>query len=59
MITARSMRPLKETGPGRKMNLTTKMRTVHKCTDVIVKTLGAIMISGALSPKPKQDSYVN
>ena len=41
------------------MNLTAKMRTARKCTDIIVNTMGAIMMSGALNPYVTQDSYVN
>ena len=61
MITAQSMRPIKDSGPGQKMNLTTEVlkRTARKCTDIIVKNMGAIMMSGVLQTKTKQDSYVN
>ena len=61
MITAQSMRPIEETGPGQKENLTREMvnLTARKCTEIILKTLGAIMMSDVLHPYPEQDSYVN
>ena len=61
MITAQSMRPIKEIGPGQKDNLATEMVNLaaRKCTEIIFITLGAIMMSPALCPYPKQDSYVN
>ena len=60
MITAQSMRPIKEIGPGQKENLATEMvNTARKCTEIILMTLGAIMMSDALQSCPKQDSYVN
>ena len=61
MITVQSMRPIKEIGPGQLDNLATEMvkRTARKCTEIIVVTLDAIMMSAALCPYPMQDSYVN
>ena len=60
MITAQSMRPIKEIGPGQVENLATEMvNTARKCTEIILMTLGAIMMSDALQSFPKQDSYVN
>ena len=61
MITAQSMRPIKDIGPGQLDNLATEMvkRTARKCTEIIVVTLGAIMMSAVLHAYPKQDSYVN
>ena len=61
MITAQSMRPIKENGPGQQENLMAKMvqRTARKCTKTTLKTLGATMISAVLQPTPNQDSYVN
>ena len=59
MITAQSMRPIKDIGPGQENNLLAKMRTARKCTEIILITLGAIMMSDVLYPYPKQDSYVN
>ena len=61
MITAQSMRPIKEIGPGQEENLATKMVNLaaRKCTEIFVMNLGAIMMSDALHPYPKQDSYVN
>ena len=59
MITAQSMRPIKDFGPGQEENLLAKMRTARKCTEIILKTLGAIMMSDVLHPYPEQDSYVN
>ena len=61
MITAQSVRPVKEIGPGQKENLTTEMVNIaaRKCTEIIVMTLGAIMMSDVLQSCPKQDSYVN
>ena len=59
MITAQSMRPIKETGPGQEENLMATMRTARKCTDIILITLGSIMMSAVLHPSQKQDSYVN
>ena len=60
MITAQSMRPIKEIGPGQNDNLATEMvNTARKCTEIILMTLGAIMMSDALQSFPKQDSYVN
>ena len=63
MITAQSMRPVEDSGPGQEENLTTEMtkvkRTARKCTKIISVTLGAIMMSDALYPYRKQDSYVN
>ena len=59
MITAQSMRPIKDIGPGQEENLLAKMRTARKCTEIILITLGAIMMSGALNPYLSQDSYVN
>ena len=61
MITAQSMRPIKEIGPGQKDNLATEMVNIaaRKCTEIILMTLGAIMMSDALQSCPKQDSYVN
>ena len=41
------------------MNLAAKMRTARKYTDIIVDTMGAIMMSSALNPYVTQDSYVN
>ena len=40
-------------------DLTAKMRTARKCTEIILIALGAIMMSGALNPYVTQDSYVN
>ena len=59
MITAQSMRPIKDIGPGQEENLLAKMRTARKCTEIILKTLGAIMMSAVLQSYPEQDSYVN
>ena len=61
MITAQSMRPIEDTGPGQKENLTREMVNLaaRKCTEIISITLGAIMMSAVLHPYPKQDSYVN
>ena len=59
MITAQSMLPIKDIGPGQQENLLAKMRTARKCTEIILKTLGAIMMSAVLHAYPKQDSYVN
>ena len=61
MITAQSMRPIEETGPGQKENLATEMvkRTARKCTEIIIIPLGAIMMSDVLHPYLEQDSYVN
>ena len=59
MITAQLMRPIKDIGPGQENNLLAKMRTARKCTEIILITLGAIMMSGALNPYLSQDSYVN
>ena len=59
MITAQSMRPIKDIGPGQLDNLMAKMRTARKCTEIILITLGAIMMSAVLHAYPKQDSYVN
>ena len=61
MITAQSMRPIKEIGPGQKDNLATEMVNIaaRKCTEIILMTLGAIMMSDALQSSPKQHSYVN
>ena len=61
MITAQSMRPIKDIGPGQLDNLATEMvkRTARKCTEIIVVTLDAIMMSAVLHAYPKQDSYVN
>ena len=61
MITVQSMRPIKDIGPGQLDNLATEMvkRTARKCTEIIVVTLGAIMMSAVLHAYPKQDSYVN
>ena len=61
MITAQSMRPIKEIGPGQRTNLTREMvnLTARKCTEIILKTLGAIMMSAVLQAYPEQDSYVN
>ena len=61
MITAQSMRPIKDIGPGQLDNLATEMvkRTARKCTEIIVVTLDAIMMSDVLHPYPTQDSYVN
>ena len=61
MITAQSMRPIKEIGPGQKDNLATEMikRTARKCTEIIIIPLGAIMMSDVLHPYLEQDSYVN
>ena len=55
------MLPIKEIGPGQKDNLATEMVNLaaRKCTEIIFITLGAIMMSPALCPYPKQDSYVN
>ena len=55
------MRPIEDTGPGQKDNLATEMvkRTAWKCTEIIFIPLGAIMMSPALCPYLKQDSYVN
>ena len=59
MITAQSMRPIKDIGPGQEENLMATMRTARKCTDIILITLGSIMMSAVLHPSKKQDSYVN
>ena len=59
MITAQSMLPIKDIGPGQQENLLAKMRTARKCTEIILKTLGAIMMSAVLQAYPEQDSYVN
>ena len=61
MITAQSMRPIEDTGPGQKENLTREMvnLTARKCTEIIVVTLDAIMMSAVLHTYPTQDSYVN
>ena len=61
MITAHSMRPIKEIGPGQQDNLATKMVNLaaRKCTEIFVMNLGAIMMSAVLHAYPKQDSYVN
>ena len=61
MITAQSMRPIKDIGPGQLDNLATEMvkRTARKCTEIIVVTLDAVMMSDALHAYPMQDSYVN
>ena len=61
MITVQSMRPMKEIGPGQQGNLTREMvnLTARKCTEIILKTLGAIMMSAVLHAYPEQDSYVN
>ena len=61
MITAQSMRPIKEIGPGQKDNLTTEMVNLaaRKCTEIILITLGAIMMSAVHYPSKEQDSYVN
>ena len=61
MITAQSMHPVKDNGPGQEKNLTMTMvkRTARKCTKIISVTLGAIMMSAALQTTKKQDSYVN
>ena len=59
MITAQSMRPIKDIGPGQEENLMAKIRTARKCTEITLITLGAIMMSGALKPYLSQDSYVN
>ena len=59
MITAQSMRPIKDIGPGQLDNLMAKMRTARKCTEIILITLGAIMMSAVLHAYPKQNSYVN
>ena len=61
MITAHSMCPIKESGPGQEENLATKMVNLaaRKCTEIFVMNLGAIMMSDALYSCPKQDSYVN
>ena len=61
MITAQSMRPMKDIGPGQQENLTAKiiMRIARKCTEIIKITMGAIMMSAVLSSTPTQDSYVN
>ena len=61
MITAQSMRPIEDTGPGQKENLMreTVNLTARKCTEIIVVTLDAIMMSDALHACPMQDSYVN
>ena len=57
------MCPVKDNGPGQQENLTTEKvmvkRTARKCTKIISVTLGAIMMSDALYPYRKQDSYVN
>ena len=61
MITAQSMRPMKEIGPGQEENLATKMVNLaeRKCTEIFEMNLGAIMMSAVLHAYPKQDSYVN
>ena len=61
MITAQSMRPIEDTGPGQQGNLTREMvnLTARKCTEIILKTLGAIMMSAVHYPSKEQDSYVN
>ena len=61
MITAQSMCPVEDNGPGQEKNLTMTMvkRTARKCTKIISVTLGAIMMSAALQTTAKQDSYVN
>ena len=63
MITAQSMRPIKDIGPGQKDNLATEIikgkRTARRCTEIILVTLGAIMMSAVTYPSQKQDSYVN
>ena len=61
MITAQSVRPIKDIGPGQEENLTAKKlkRIARKCTESIKITMGAIMMSAVLYPTPKQDSYVN
>ena len=59
MITAQSMRPIKDIGPGQEENLMAKMRTARECTEIIVITLGAIMMSAVHYPSKEQDSYVN
>ena len=59
MITAQSMRPIKDIGPVQEENLLANMRTARKCTEIILITLGAIMMSAVLHAYPKQDSYVN
>ena len=61
MITAQSMRPIKEIGPGQRTNLTTEMvnLTARKCTEIILVTLDAIMMSAVHYPSKEQDSYVN
>ena len=59
MITAQLMRPIKDIGPGQEENPPAKMRTVRKCTEIIMETMGAIMMSPVLYAKTKQDSYVN
>ena len=53
------MRPIKDIGPRQEENLLAKMRTARKCTEIILKTLGAIMMSAVLQAYPEQDSYVN
>ena len=59
MITAQSMRPIKDIGPGQQENLMATMRTARKCTEIILITLGAIMLLAVLQAYPTQDSYVN
>ena len=61
MITVQSMRPIKDIGPGQQDNLTREMVNLaaRKCTEIILITLGAIMMSAVLHTYPKQDSYVN
>ena len=61
MITAQSMRPIKDIGPGQVENLAAKIskKIARKCTEIINITMGAIMMSDALYSCPKQDSYVN
>ena len=50
MITAQSMRPIKENGPGQEENLTVFKRTARKCTEIIADAMGAIMMSAVLHP---------
>ena len=57
------MGPIKDIGPGQKDNLATEIvkveRTARRCTEIILVTLGAIMMSAVTYPSQKQDSYVN
>ena len=53
------MRPIKDIGPGQQENLMATMRTARKCTEIILITLGAIMLLAVLQAYPTQDSYVN